>query len=444
VKIEFALTGYLPEVFGGAEVYTRNLAKALSNKGHDVSISALDFKHRRGRPVFGAFDGIPVYKFSYDFPYRPAPFYAIQFYPELYREATNRLEKQKPDVIHITNGWHMWAFSMAALDLGIPVVATHVDFLWFCKESHFLKTDFSICSNHDLSNCRECHQDLTDSQWEAVASYKDGLRDLFAKGYSFHHCPCPFMEELILGLDVDKSKVGYWPYGVNINSQKYDAPTKKADKLRLGFVGRWNRIKGIDVLLKAMERVPKDVPVELFIFGEQETWNKDPFTAKLFEKANYLSNVILKGRFMPDQVGVIFQEIDCLVLPSIWHENSPISILESQAFSTPVICSDGLGMTNLIQDKINGLHFKMGDADDLAEKITTLTYSDDLLKQITEGSRPFGNIEDSAIKFETIYRKAKAPENSKWKKASKAFSDAMISINEVFLAEQSKLKEIGN
>jgi glycosyltransferase involved in cell wall biosynthesis len=96
-------------------------------------------------------------------------------------------------------------------------------------------------------------------------------------------------------------------------------------------------------------------------------------------------------------------EIDVLVVPSIWHENSPLTIHEAFLAKTPVIASNIGGMAELIQDEVNGLLFKVGDVADLREKITMIVQHPDLISKLSANIGPVKTIEENAVEIEQIY-----------------------------------------
>ena len=53
----------------------------------------------------------------------------------------------------------------------------------------------------------------------------------------------------------------------------------------------------------------------------------------------------------------VFNFIDCIIVPSIWDENSPLVIHEALQCKIPVITSSQGGMSELIQNGLNGLTF---------------------------------------------------------------------------------------
>jgi glycosyltransferase involved in cell wall biosynthesis len=65
----------------------------------------------------------------------------------------------------------------------------------------------------------------------------------------------------------------------------------------------------------------------------------------------------------------------CLVLPSIWYEGFPRTILEAFAKGTPVIASRLGSMAELSEHGQTGLHFEPASASDLVAKLLAL-YTD--------------------------------------------------------------------
>lgn len=58
-----------------------------------------------------------------------------------------------------------------------------------------------------------------------------------------------------------------------------------------------------------------------------------------------------------------------IVIPSLWYENQPFSILEAFALGKPVIASDLGGMRELIDENERGLLIPAGNSDALADAI---------------------------------------------------------------------------
>ncbi len=75
------------------------------------------------------------------------------------------------------------------------------------------------------------------------------------------------------------------------------------------------------------------------------------------------------------------------VVPSEWYENCPMTVLESFASGKAVIGSDIGGMPDLIDNGVNGLLFRAGSAQDLAEKIDFLIKDDSRVVEMGKNAR---------------------------------------------------------
>ncbi|MBK6371631.1 MAG: glycosyltransferase [Flavobacteriales bacterium] len=64
----------------------------------------------------------------------------------------------------------------------------------------------------------------------------------------------------------------------------------------------------------------------------------------------------------------VFNRVDCIVVPSIWMENSPLVIHEAQACGIPVITAEAGGMAEYVQHQVNGLLSSMRSVEDLREQ----------------------------------------------------------------------------
>ena len=114
-------------------------------------------------------------------------------------------------------------------------------------------------------------------------------------------------------------------------------------------------------------------------------------------------NVYWGGKYDNTDVATILSEVDVLVVPSIWYENSPLTIHEAFLAGVPVITSNIGGMAELVEDGVNGLHFQMGNAADLTRQLQRIIDDPALIAQLKNNIPPVTPIESHALKIETIY-----------------------------------------
>jgi glycosyltransferase involved in cell wall biosynthesis len=147
--------------------------------------------------------------------------------------------------------------------------------------------------------------------------------------------------------------------------------------LRVGFFGNISRLKGIDVLLEAARQLEQAKVEEIVIeiHGEyrlQPPEFQEAFLARLAEAG---SNVQHIGPYDETRVDHLMQQVDVVVVPSVWWENSPVVIQEARRNNRPIICSDIGGMAEKVRDGIDGWHFPVGNARALALLLRELAVS---------------------------------------------------------------------
>jgi glycosyltransferase involved in cell wall biosynthesis len=172
-----------------------------------------------------------------------------------------------------------------------------------------------------------------------------------------------------------------------------------ADKLRFGYVGTIQWHKGVHVLVQAFNQID-DPKVELRIYGEPGV---APAYCAEIQRLVRNPRVRFLGRFENQEVGRVLAGIDVLIVPSIWPENSPVTIHEANLAGVPVIASRLGGMPDLVQDGVNGLLFQAGDANDLAARMRRLIEDRSLAEQFRCQMPPVKSIAENAQELEAIY-----------------------------------------
>lgn len=135
------------------------------------------------------------------------------------------------------------------------------------------------------------------------------------------------------------------------------APPLQQSRHGLLFVGRLSEEKGLAVLAEALRHQPLPEPVQ--IAGE----------GPLAPVLNALPGASPLGAQPPEAVYRLMARARALVLPSIWYENFPRTLVEAYACALPVIASRLGAMAALVQHGHTGLLFNPGDAEDLARTL---------------------------------------------------------------------------
>lgn len=135
------------------------------------------------------------------------------------------------------------------------------------------------------------------------------------------------------------------------------------------FIGRLTEIKGVDILLKAVPIVKREIPeIKVYIAGD------GPLKKELIDmtkKLNIENNVEFLGFISENEKNSYLKSVDICAFPSR-YEPFGIVLLEAMACKRPVIGSKVGGIPFVIEDKKTGLLFEKDNIEELAEKIIFL------------------------------------------------------------------------
>jgi glycosyltransferase involved in cell wall biosynthesis len=166
-------------------------------------------------------------------------------------------------------------------------------------------------------------------------------------------------------------------------------PAAASEAKTVLFVGRLRHTKGISVLVRAMNRISKEVDCKLQVVGE------GPIQEELVEyaAANGLRNrVEFKGAVPKHLLPELYSNADLFVLPSFTGptgetEGLGVSVLEAMAAGKTVVAGNSGGIPDLIQHNVNGVLTDTQNPDQLAEEIVRLLRNDELRNKMGEVGR---------------------------------------------------------
>lgn len=148
------------------------------------------------------------------------------------------------------------------------------------------------------------------------------------------------------------------------------------------FVGRLVEIKGVQYLIRAMERVD----ALLVVVGD------GPLRENLEEEARqYGERIIFMGAKSHQQLAEIYASADIFVAPSITSDNGGqegfgLTILEAMASGLPVVASRTGGIVDLIEDGKDGILVEERNVSALSEAINKLLCSDSVYSEIVKNA----------------------------------------------------------
>jgi glycosyltransferase involved in cell wall biosynthesis len=136
-------------------------------------------------------------------------------------------------------------------------------------------------------------------------------------------------------------------------------------------MSRVQSYKGPDVLIRAFRRLT-DPSLRLHVAGA------GPALESCRSLAAGDARIRLHGFVDGEERSRLLSTADCVVLPSLWPENSPVTIQEAFQFGAVVIASRVGGIPEMVRDGVNGLLVEPGDEAGIAAAIERLRKSPDL------------------------------------------------------------------
>jgi len=183
---------------------------------------------------------------------------------------------------------------------------------------------------------------------------------------------------------------------------KKQGPLLPLNKYRIISVGRLVRWKRVDILIRAFKILINNYKdLELIIIGTGPEEKNLKELAKNLDVERYIK---FEGSvYDPVRLGQYYLSSQIFVQPGM----GGLAINEAMCFEKPIICSvcDGTEK-DLVREGFNGIYFKEGDADDLANKIENLYQNPQRVKEMGLNSL---SIIKNEINIHTVvdrYRKA--------------------------------------
>jgi len=115
------------------------------------------------------------------------------------------------------------------------------------------------------------------------------------------------------------------------------------------FVGRLEKIKGIDTLLPMFAQYPQ---ADLLIAG------KGTCEAELKRQAKGMPNVRFLGSLREEELRDFYRHASALLVPSICYETLGMIVVESYVQRTPVIARDQGGLTEIVEQSRGGFLYR--------------------------------------------------------------------------------------
>ncbi len=372
--------------FGGAEVIAYNTYKLLQEKGHDVYFFATN-----KQPYFES-----DYTYAKYFPKYNKSYFDLLIHPTRYywnKEAQNNIKKMiqeiKPDIIHCHSlHWLTYSVIEPCTELNIPVIQTLHDAAFLCPVTTLLKNNKNFCEekNCKKGNYTQCiinncdRRGIEASTRLALFQYTALKTGAYRKISKFI-TPSEALKQLIIeaNLGIEEDRI------IAVNNFLEDSfiqtPVDYSNKGYFLFSGRLSEEKGVQYLLKAAKKLPKEIEFHIAGSGPLE----EDF--KQFAKDNDLNNVKFLGFMQRDKLLDEYKNCIAGIHPCNWFENFPTSNMEFFALGKPVIGSKMGGIPEQIEHEKTGLLFEPKNVDELAECILKMYKNPDFAIELGKNAK---------------------------------------------------------
>jgi len=412
MKIVIAVHHFPPRYTGGAEWYAHRAARELGRRGHGVRVLCVEHIDRGTGGVSwedDRYDGIAVRRLSFARGAAPDVFRWDYDNPWVGDHVRALLESERPDIFHLVSGYLMSVRPLCeAQALRIPTVVTLTDFWFLCPRITMLRSDGRLSTLPiAAATCARCLGEeqrryrllgriapaLMDAVWHrrpAAVRRIDERAALLCETLARTTAiisPSHFVRDIYVGAGLPAGRIVVSRHGLDLpDAPPTRRPRSAAGPLRVGYLGQIAWHKGLHVLLEAFHR-KRGVPMTAAIYGDAAAF--PAYTRRLRRQAAGDERITFHSPYRGrPALRRILGEIDVVVVPSVWYENSPTVILEAFAHDVPVIVSDLGGMTELVRHGTSGLLFQHGDAADLARQLQRLIDEPGLVSALRAGIPP--------------------------------------------------------
>ena len=362
MKVALICPASLPATqFGGIVFLAVDLAREISEMGHNVTIYTTDLDFSNGPNKFNK-NLLRLEKFEKFKINRTHVWFSLKLF-FINSSMSKQIESDKPDIIH---------------SIGLRSYQSIV--AW--RVSKKLKIPLILSDQGGLTT----HPFLTKSGIILKSLYK--IQDFFIKKMINDSAAISVANEYEkeIFLDINKkSKIRIIRNGVNlktlISKQEFKRKYQIGSKFVL-FVGRFSRSKGIETLINSFNIIRNEKKIsELKLVMMGVDFGYERTMEELIKKFNLEENILVIKNPQRDDVISAYGESEFLILPSQW-ELSPLVPLESFAFKKPVISTRSHGIPFTVQDGKNGILVDSGNSDELSKAITKLALDEKLRERL--------------------------------------------------------------
>jgi glycosyltransferase involved in cell wall biosynthesis len=349
------------------------------------------------------------------------------------------LSEIKPDLVH-ANGWK-YTSAQVCHELNIPCVITAHHGGIVCPSGALLNQHDTICTiAASMDNCLKCAlhfvpggdfwspiiQQLPVAFSRSLAKSLINIRNIpytspaFQTPLRISHkleqihvlqkapdciiAPSHAIATALIRNGIPADKVTVISHGIfPLEKKPLDTFIPKRP-LHLGYLGRISYVKGLHILIDALNLLPNTSSYELNVYGDAVSKDENYYLQTLKEKSQSLP-VIWHGKISNDKIQDAYHSFDIMIHPTICLEVFGLTLLESLSSGRPVIATRCGGPEDFIQEGIDGILVEPNDAESLANALKKCINNPGDVQNLSSTIRPINTLESHLSSLEDLYKK---------------------------------------
>lgn len=379
---------------GGSEKYYFDLAKLLQEHGHEVAFFSMqDEKNIKT-------DCKEYFVENSDMNSKnPLKALDIIYSKKNKKVMEKALDEFKPDIVHLNNFQRQLSASIIKpiKKRNIPIVFTAHDLQAICPAIVMLDNEKNICEKCLKGKYLNCIKGkcVKNSGLKSILGAIEGKyyrsKKIYSKGIDKIITPSEFYKKKLEEDGISSGKIEALHNFIDLD----DYNVKTEDEGYALYYGRIIKEKGIMNLLKSFKNIKN---CKLYIAGTGPDIEK---VKKYIKENNMTERVELLGFLDSEGVKEYVRKARFIVVPSIWYENCPYSVLETLAMGKPIIGSNLGGIPELVKNEESGLIYEYNNIKDLTDKMTDLIKNKEKAQELGKKAK---NIASKEFSKENYYK----------------------------------------
>jgi glycosyltransferase involved in cell wall biosynthesis len=401
MRILKVIHGYPPLYNAGSEVYSQMLCHGLA-KHHEVHVFTREENSFAEDFSLNVICDTLVPTIKLHCINIPGEKYRYRYqHSQVDQVFEHLIKKIQPEIVHIGHLSHLsTSLIFEIVKQNIPIIYTLHDYWLMCPRGQFIQRNapegeelWALCDGQKNQKCAErcyagyfsgAHDEInTDvNYWTGwVDRRMEHIRNISEK-INYFIAPSRYLyRRYVKEFGLPEHKIIYLDYGFDLQRLK-NRQRGPDTSFTFGYIGTHIPAKGIQHLIAAFGLIKGDC--QLFIWGRSRSQNTEGLQAIV---ASLPQAIQARIKWLPEYrnehiVNDVFNRVDCIVVPSIWVENSPLVIHEALQVRLPVITANAGGMAEYVQHEKNGLLFEHRNVQSLAAQMQRLVDDPPFARQL--------------------------------------------------------------